>query len=182
MKKLFTMLFALTLLNLNYSCSDDVVSTNTESIAANEQLSEILYARYSVVVSDLGEGNFIYNYPDGKELKIEKLGNDYVISGNKVGDKVLKASIIEGKNEIQNRVVFQSMNNESSQVMGSRELIYYLKNDTFYSIEEETKYSARGFNDCFASEWRDFCDGFVSCVVQAISPVQIAIAIAIHCA
>ena len=38
------------------------------------------------------------------------------------------------------------------------------------------------FNKCFEREWKDFCSDAPSCIAQAVNPVVIAAAIAIHCA
>jgi len=46
----------------------------------------------------------------------------------------------------------------------------------------KSKRPGETYNACFAREWREFCEDFVSCMVQITNPIPVAAAVAVSCA
>lgn len=127
----------------------------------NPTFSELVAQKYSARVSYLNETDFTIVYSDSTRIIARKLNGSYVIEGDHIGENRYTITELDVSEDA------SPLEHVSIEIAARNPCGSHPKNEAF--------------SDCFVREWRDFCDSWISCLAQAIKPVEIAIAITIHC-
>ena len=168
------------------SCSEDSIDQSFEQndTNANKEMIGLLESKYGITTEISDNGNFQFTYPDGRVLNTTISNESVIISGTRINNttfelqKLTKGDIDNYTNSsdnfflnsVEKQNFISTVNNISNLEIG----LYARPCDEHPSNEE--------FDDCFAREWDEFCDGLVGCLAQATNPVLIAAVIAGHCA
>lgn len=160
-----------------YSCSNDDSSLNT-SLELNEEIDPDLLreikSRYGADIT-FEDNSFKITYDDGSDLVLtEETNGNYIIKGSKINYNVIQVNYLPSSYETDNIEV----NNFTFKVLNENENY----NRTTSAAPCGQHPGNEGFNECFAREWSDFCDGVIGCVTQFTSPHIVAAIIAAHCA
>lgn len=139
---------------------------NKETKVVQKELKESLKHRYGIDVTLNEKGNYVFNYSDGKKIEIIEDDGFYSVQGDKIPNKILEIKVDEIPLGKEYEMVSFSIKDEN--VVLDNPCDQHSKNESF--------------SDCFAREWKDFCDGVIGCTAQITHPKEVAIAIAIHCA
>lgn len=171
-----------------YSCSREE-NFNEESnnlLEADQQMAAILSERYAIETNFLSDGNLQFEYPNGQILEVDRTDGEVILSGSRINNAILRTDLIEGPGPVSNRIQFSLF--ETKEIISKQDFIKSINrssnlenNITMAAAPCDEHPSDETFNECFAQEWEDFCDGLAGCLAQATNPVIIAAVIAIHC-
>lgn len=189
MNKTLKITFALFLSLIFFSCSkdDNILTKDSQTFETNEQLITILNDTYGITTEILENNNFEFTYPDGLTLKMEKQDDQYIASGDKINNTEIQIFVEEGDESIEKRLLFKNIENDET--IEKKDFIKIINSSTSSSDGYVTRDapcsehpSGESFDECFKSDWDDFCDGAVGCIAKFTHPGLIAGVIAAHCA
>jgi hypothetical protein len=150
-------------------------------------MTTLLKSRLGINTEDLGGGSFKFTYPDGRNLIVKKENDVYIANGTRINNKSFTVSLDDGEESITERLKF--IDNEINTTITKEEFISTVNDYSKLSNEFlltrspcDNHPSDESFDDCFAREFQEFCDGFLGCVALATNPVLISAVIAGHCA
>lgn len=148
------------------SCNKDEVRANESNLS----LDKVLTLKFGLNVVQLSETSY----------RIGEENSSFIytlISKNKATIKNSFNSQIEIEYVKESDFLITYENGSISQNSSSiRDFILDNKN-----VGTEVEMRAETFKECFVREWQEFCDDWSSCIAQAVHPVAVAAAIAIHC-
>lgn len=171
-----------------YSCSreENFNEESKNSLEADQQMAAILSERYAIETNFLSDGSLQFEYPNGQILEVDRTDGEVILSGSRINNAVLRTDLMEGTGPISDRIKFSLF--ETKEIISKQDFIKSINRSS--NLENQITRAAapcdehpsnEAFDDCFAQEWDDFCDGLAGCLAQATNPVLIAAVIAIHC-
>lgn len=187
MKKLFYLKFTFILFAVfSYSCIEDNLNSHYEESSAMEQLKSSLENRYGIVVKNEDDTSIIFNYPDGRYLRIERnnQNSSIIMEGSRINFEKIQVDYFN-KNDF-NKAVFS--NYQTGEIINLQDLI--VKVNSFSRLPDYSLYNKpcseypdnTTFDSCFKSELNEFCDGAIGCAALMFFPEYVVTAIGIHCA
>ncbi|MEP0265016.1 hypothetical protein [Dokdonia sp.] len=174
-----------------FSCSKDentdelLVEQSVVTETQNEELTQILEEKFAISMKDLGNENFELLYSDGRKLKVEKVEEQYQMSGNRINNKIVTITInVTDYGELKS---LEFMDTVSETSLSKQEFVQIV-NDYSNTIYAGQRFpcpsiaSEDSFEDCFVSEWNALCDTLPGCIFRNTNPGTAAAAIAAYCA
>ncbi len=149
-------------------CNKDVVREDESNLS----LEKVLTLKFGLNVKQLSETS--YKIGDENTSFIYTL-----ISKDKATIKNSFNNQIEVEYVKESDFPFLITYENGSISQNSTSLRDFIINNQNFGTELETRKET--FKECFVREWKDFCDNWSSCIAQAVHPVAVAAAIAIHC-